>query len=75
MVQVNLYIFNKRLWNASTKLTTAVPPLHHTLVVGPSAPPGELEQAMAAVGYDGKDENADLNAVAAMTFCLERCFH
>ena len=50
--KINLYIsgFNKCLWNASKKLVTTIPPLDHTLVVGPSAAPGELEKAMAAVG-------------------------
>ena len=68
MTQVNLYVFNKRLLTASNKLMGSIPPLDHTLVVGPTAPQSDLEKAMASIGYDGKDKNDDLNDVSAMTF-------
>jgi hypothetical protein len=68
MTQVNLYVFNKRLLTASNKLMASIPPLDHTLVVGPTAPQSDLEKAMASIGYDGKDKNDDLNGVEAMTF-------
>ena len=36
--------------------------------MGLTASPGDLEKAMASIGYDGKDKNDDLNAVDPMTF-------
>jgi hypothetical protein len=68
LVRINLFVFNRRLWNASNKLMDSIPPLDHTLAVAPTAPPSALEEAMAAIGYDSKDKNDDLNAVLPLTF-------
>ena len=63
MGEVNLYIFNKRLWNVSKRLMINLPPL----AVAPTAAKSDLQLAMAAIGHDGKDKNVDLQNVLPMT--------